>query len=184
MAAAFPTEWMKGRRSACSLGLKAARFTGMGSPRAAQLAAVIEAKRFDSGSLNLQLSLRRLTLYDGDLTQSLYEFDIPAASTRPMPEIVSKLLSPPPGVMPMKLPVLDGDLVLGADAVTDQFLTLVAMEPLGKLLKDGSEASRDDRFEMALVRDFLSPEAQRQLLKSAELDWRRRVHARSIPAEF
>ena len=149
--------------------LEGTRFTGMGSPRAAQLAAVIEAKRFDSGSLNLQLSLRRLTLYNGDLTQSLYEFDIPAASTRTMPEIASRLLSPPPGVMPMKLPVLDGDLVLGADAVTDQFLTLVAMEPLAKLLKDGSEASRNDRFEMALVRDFLSPEAQRQLLNP--LSW-------------
>ncbi len=144
--------------------LEGTRFASTGNARTGLLAAVIEAKRSDSSSLNLQLSLRRLTLYNGDLTQSLYEFDIPAASPRSMPQIVSRLLAPPPGVMPMELPVLDGHLILGTGAATDQFLTLVAIEPLAKMLSEGGEANRNDGLERSLIQDFLTPEAQRQLL--------------------
>jgi uncharacterized protein YecT (DUF1311 family) len=144
--------------------LEGTRFAGMGSPRTALLVAVIEAKRSDSRSLNLQLSLRRLTLYNGDLTQSLYEFDRPAALPRAMPEIASRLLAPPPGVTPIKLPVLDGHLILGADAATDRFLTLAGMEPLAKMLREESETSRNDVLEKSLIQNFLSPETQRQLL--------------------
>ena len=134
----------------------------MDSPRAVQLAAVIEAGRFDPGSLDLQLSLRRLTLYNDDLTQSLYEFPMPAASPRPAQNVVSRLLAPPPGVMPMRLPVLEGRLVLNRDEVRDEFLTLVALGQLPELLKEDREAKQAHRpvGDGHLYEDFLTPEAQ------------------------
>ena len=100
--------------------LEAAR-TSMDNHRAVRLAAVIEAGRLNPGSMDLQLGLRRLTLYDDHLTQSLYEFPAPAASARPAQNVVSRLLAPPPGVMPIRLPVLEGRPVLNRTRLARTF---------------------------------------------------------------
>ena len=126
--------------------LEASRTSKMDNPRTVRLAAVIEAGRLDPSSLDLQLGLRRLTLYDDHLTQSLYEFPAPAASARPAQNVVSRLLAPPPGVMPIRLPVLEGRPVLSRDdfgerfLTWERFLTLVALGQFPDLLR---EATRD-----------------------------------------
>ena len=153
--------------------LAAARTSKMGYPRAVRMAAVIEAKSLDPSSLNLQLGLRRLTLYNDDFTQSLYEFPTPRESARLTPDVVSRLVAPPPGVMPIKLPVLDGHPVLGwnfpLDGVTEQFLTLIALHSFpdsGE--QQGSNTQDIGRREILLVRNFLTPDAQQRLLDHPE----------------
>ncbi|MGH9677882.1 MAG: hypothetical protein ACRD36_12330, partial [Candidatus Acidiferrum sp.] len=145
--------------------LAAARTAKMGNPRAVRLAAVIEAKRLDPSSLDLQLGLLRLTLYNDDLTQSLYEFPVPAVSHRPTADIASRLLAPPPGVMPIRLPVLEGRPVLSRDDVSERFLTLVALGQFPDLLKErqGIDIGAIGRLEMSLVRHFLTPDVNFQL---------------------
>ena len=145
--------------------LEASRTSQMDNPRVVRLAAVIEAGRLDPGSLDLQLGLRRLTLYDDHLTQSLYEFPAPAASARPAQNVVSRLLAPPPGVMPIRLPVLEGRPVLSRDDVSERFLTLVALGNFPDLLRErqGIDIRTIRQSEMSLVRHFLTPDVQLQL---------------------
>ena len=146
--------------------LEASRTSQMDNPRVVRLAAVIEAGRLDPGSLDLQLGLRRLTLYDDHLTQSLYEFPGPAASPRPAQNVASRLLAPPPGVMPIRLPVLEGRPVLSRqDDVSERFLTLVALGNFPDLLRErqGVDIRTIRQSEMSLLRHFLTPDAQLQL---------------------
>ena len=139
--------------------------------RGVRLAAVIEAGGLDPGSLDLQLSLHHLTLYDDHLTQNLYEFPAPAASARPAQNVVSRLLAPPPGVMPIRLPVLEGRPVLSRDDVGERFLTwerfltLVALGQFPDLLREqqGIDIRIIRQLEMSLVRHFLTPDAQLQV---------------------
>ena len=146
--------------------LQAARTSNMDNPRVVRLAALIEAARLDPSSLDLQLGLRRLTLYDDHLTQSLYEFPAPAASPRPAQNFVSRLLAPPAGVMPIRLPILEGRLILNRDEVSEKFLVLVALAQFPDLLaeRQGFNALSVDRLEGSLVEQFLTPDVQRQLV--------------------
>ena len=129
--------------------LEASRNSQRDNLRAVRLAAVIEAGRLDPSSLDLQLSLRHLTLYDDNLThgiyefpQSLYGFPASAASARPPQNVVSRLLAPPPGVMPIRLSVLEGRPVLSPDdngerfLTSERFLTLVALGQIPDLLRE------------------------------------------------
>ena len=151
--------------------LEAARTAKMGDPRAVRLAAVIVAKGFDPGSLELQLDLRRLTLYNDDLTQSLYEFPVPAASHRPAPDIVSRLLAPPPGVMPIRLPTFEGRPILRPDVVSENFLALAAVGEFPDLLieRKGVDSMSIDGLKMSLAQQFLTPDLQRQFLNNPNL---------------
>ena len=146
--------------------LQAARAAGPGNPRAVRLAAVLEATRLDPGSLELQLGLRRLTLYDADVRESLYEFPVATVAHRPARDIVSKLLAPPPGVMPIRLPVLDGRPILDRDEASGRFLTLAALGSMPALLSErqGVDQRLISASEASLVRHFLTPVVQRQLL--------------------
>jgi uncharacterized protein len=152
--------------------LQASRTSQRDNLHAVRLAAVIEAGRLDPGSLDLQLRLRRLTLYDDHLTQSLYEFPqslyefpAPAASARPAQNVVSRLLAPPPGVMPIRLPVLEGRPVLSRDEVSERFLTLVALGNFPDLLRErqGIDIRSIRWSELSLLRHFLTPDVQLQL---------------------
>ena len=134
--------------------LAAARTSNFDNPRTVRLAAVIEAGRSNPGSVDLQLGLRRLTLYDDHLTQSLYEFPAPAASARPAQNVVSRLLAPPPGVMPIRLPTIEGRPLLAADEASENFLGLVALGQFPDLLRErqGIDIGAIGRLEMLLVR--------------------------------
>ena len=151
--------------------LEAPRISQRQNMRGVRLAAVIEAGGLDPGSLDLQLSLHHLTLYDDHLTQNLYEFPAPAASARPAQNVVSRLLAPPPGVMPIRLPVLEGRPVLSRDDVGERFLTwerfltLVALGQFPDLLREqqGIDIRIIRQLEMSLVRHFLTPDAQLQV---------------------
>ena len=154
--------------------LEASRNSQRDNLRAVRLAAVIEAGRLDPSSLDLQLSLRHLTLYDDHLTKSIYEFPqslyafpAPAASARPAQNVVSRLLAPPPGVMPIRLPVLEGRPVLSPDdngerfLTSERFLTLVALGQFPDLLRERQGIDRE--AEMLFVRHFFTPDVQLQL---------------------
>ena len=158
--------------------IEEARNSKSDNPRVVRVAAVIEAESLDPGSLNLQLGLRRLTLYDDQLSQilyefpqSLYEFPASAAPARPAQNVVSRLLAPPPGVMPIRLPLLEGRLVLSRDdegerlQTSKRFLTLVALgqfaDPLGE--QQGIDTRTLSESELLLVQHFLTADVQLQL---------------------
>jgi uncharacterized protein len=142
----------------------AARTTNTNNSRAARLAAVIEATGADPGTLELRLSLRRLTLYDEDLKESLYEFPVALVAPRPAQDIVSRLLAPPPGVMPIRLPVFDGRPML--DENSSRFLTLWSLGSIPGLLRErqGVDHETIDQAERLLVEDYLTPDVQNRLL--------------------
>ena len=136
------------------------------NPRSVRLAAVIEAGRLDPSSPELQLSLRRLTLYNYDLTRNLYEFPTPSASPRPTADILSQLLAPPPGVMPIRLPTIEGRPILRSDQVSENFLDLVAVGQFPDLLSDQQDPHLLASREIPLVQHLLTPDAQRQVLEN------------------
>lgn len=145
--------------------LAAARDTTRGDPRAVRLAAIMEASA-KAGSLELRLTLRRLTVYDNKLGQSLYEFPISSSSSPPAQNIVSRLLTPPPGVMPIRLRTLNGRPILDQDEPTRRLLALITLGSIPNLLRErqGVVERSIDGLETLLVMNFLTPEIQSQLL--------------------
>ncbi len=68
--------------------------------------------------------------------------------------------------MPIRLPVLEGRLILNRDEVSEKFLALAALGQLPDLLTEGKglDGLRIDRLEASLAEHFLTPDVQRQLV--------------------
>ena len=89
-----------------------------------------------------------------------------SASPRPTADILSQLLAPPPGAMPIRLPTIEGRPILRSDQVSENFLDLVAVGQFPDLLSERQDPHLLASREIPLVQHLLTPDAQRQVLEN------------------
>ena len=79
---------------------------------------------------------------------------------------MSKLLAPPPGVMPIRLPTIEGRPILSSDQISENFLDLVAVGQFPDLFSARQDPHLLTSRQVPLVQHLLTPDAQRELLEN------------------